>query len=295
MIVLMELMVSIALAVVGAALGSFGGATLWRLRARQLARDRKDKQPYNHKEFNKLEDLSKTKLSKDRSRCLHCGHILKWYELIPIVSWVIQGGKCRHCHKPIGWFELLIEVGLAAFFVVSYIFWPFVLDDPLEISRFVIWLAAGVVLAILFAYDAKWFLLPDKLTIILAVLGAGTVTIAAIQSGNPIGSLLSAVGAIGILSGLYLVLYGVSKGKWIGFGDVKLGLGLALLLVDWQLALVALFLANLIGCLIVIPLLATGRLKRSAHVPFGPLLIIGTILAQFVGPALLMFYVGTLI
>lgn len=295
MIMLMEIVVYIGLALLGAALGSFGGATLWRLRARQLARDRKDKEPYDHKEFTKLEDLSKTKLSKDRSRCLSCGHVLKWYELIPIVSWVIQRGKCRQCKKPIGAFEILIEVGLAAFFVVSYAFWPFVLDNPLDITRFVLWLVAGATLAILFAYDTKWFLLPDKLTIIVGVLGIGTVVVAAMQSFNPLGTVISAAVSVGILSGLYLVLYLVSRGKWVGFGDIKLGFGLALLLVDWQLALIALFLANFIGCLIVIPLLLGGKLKRSAHVPFGPLLIIGTILAQLFGPAILMFYIGTLI
>ena len=126
-------------------------------------------------------------------------------------------------------------------------------------------------------------------------LGVATVAIAATQSGNPLGTIFSAIGAVGVLSGLYLVLYLVSQGKWVGFGDVKLGLALALLLVDWQSALVALFLANLIGCLIVIPFMATGKLKRSSHVPFGPLMIAGAVIAQFVSPMIVSLYVGTLI
>lgn len=298
MIVLMEFVIYLALVLVGACLGSFAGATVWRLRARQLAYDKKHHQTVSGKEYNKLEKLVRTPMSKDHSRCLHCGHRLKWYELIPVVSWVIQRGKCRSCKKPIGYFELIIELGLIAFFVVSYAFWPFNLHDPsnpLEVVRFILWLASGVIMAMLFSYDAKWYLLPDKLTIVLAGLGIGTVAIAAIQLGNPLMTIGSAVGAIVVLSGLYLGLYVLSKGKWVGFGDVKLGFGLALLLIDWQLALVALFLANLIGCLIVIPGLMSGKLKRTTHVPFGPLLILGTILAQFVGPAILYFYVGTLI
>ena len=295
MIVLMEFVVYIALILVGACLGSFAGASVWRLRARQLKHDKKDKEPVDAKEYKMLESLATTKMSKDHSHCLHCGYQLKWYDLIPIYSWFSLRGKCRNCHKRIGYFEILIELGMVTFFVASYIFWPFTLDTSLEIARFVIWLLAGVALAMLAAYDLKWFLLPDKLTIIVGVLGVATVAIACLQSGNPLVTILSAVGAAGVLSGLYLVLYLASRGKWVGFGDVKLGLGLAFLLVDWQSALVALFLANLLGCLIVIPLLARGTLKRTSRVPFGPLLIAGTILAQFLGPLLLSFYTGILI
>lgn len=292
---LMEFVIYLALILIGACLGSFAGATVWRLRARQLVVDKKHHETVSGKEFNKLEKLAHTKFSKDRSRCLHCDYTLKWYDLIPVVSWLTLRGKCRNCHKPIGYFELLIELGMIAFFVLSFAFWPFVLDSGLEIPRFIIWLAAGVVLAMLFSYDSKWYLLPDKLTAVVAGLGIVTTAIAAVQSGHPIDTILSALGAVGVLSGLYLVLYAVSKGKWVGFGDIKLGFGLALLLIDWQLALIALFLANLIGCIFVIPGLLSGKLKRTSHVPFGPLLIVGTILAQFIGPAILSFYIGTLI
>ena len=286
----MEYVIYVALVLLGVCLGSFAGATVWRLRAYQLKADKKQKEPVDTKEYAKLEKLTKHKLSKDRSQCLHCGYELKWYDLIPVISWLTLGGKCRHCHKPIGYFEPLIEVGLAAFFVASYIFWPTALSAPLEIAQFVVWLLSGVVLAILFAYDLKWYLLPDKLTALLAGLGAISVTLGVIQSSNPVESILSAVGAVGILSGLYLVLYRISNGRWVGFGDVKLGVGLALLLGNWQLALVALFLANFVGCLIVIPFMALGKLTRESRVPFGPLLIIGMILAFFIGPPLIELY-----
>ena len=97
-----------------------------------------------------------------------------------------------------------------------------------------------------------------------------------------------------MLAGLYAVLYGASRGRWVGFGDVKLGVGLGLLLISWELAFVALFLANFIGCLIVIPLMLAKKLKRTSRIPFGPLLIMGTILAWFVGTPLLAWYMGGL-
>jgi leader peptidase (prepilin peptidase)/N-methyltransferase len=103
------------------------------------------------------------------------------------------------------------------------------------------------------------------------------------------------MGSIVILSGIYLILYQISHGKWIGFGDIKLGLGLALLLADWQLAFVALFMANIIGCLWVIPGMVVGKLKRNSHVPFGPLLIAGGLIAQMIGPYLISAYMSLLI
>ncbi|MEO6109429.1 MAG: prepilin peptidase [Candidatus Saccharimonadales bacterium] len=291
----MEFVIYFALIILGATFGSFAGATVWRLRARQLKHDKKLGEKVDEKEYKKLLPLAKVKLSKDHSHCLHCDYQLKWYDLVPIVSWLSLKGKCRHCRKPIGYFELLIELSVAAFFVVSYALWPFDLNTSLETARFFIWLASGVVLAMLAAYDIKWFLLPDKLNIVLAGLGVATVVIATQQSHDALATVLSAAGGVGILSGLYLVLYVVSKGRWVGLGDVKLGIGLALLLIDWQLALVALFMANLIGCFIVIPLLVTKKLKRNSRVPFGPLLIAGTIVAQLIGTGIVSLYLSTLI
>lgn len=291
----MEWGIYIALVLIGACLGSFAGATVWRLRARQLRDDKKDGEKVDAKELNRLKGLLKSKITSDRSRCLECGYTLRWYDLIPIFSWLSLRGKCRHCHKPIGKFELLIELGMVAFFVLSYALWPFELVTGWEIARLVLWLIAGVALAILFAYDLKWFLLPDKVSFTVIGLGALTVAVASIVSGDVLNTVLSAAAAAGILSGLYLLLYLASKGAWVGFGDIKLGLGLALLLVDWKLALVALFLANLIGCLIVIPLLATKRLERKSHVPFGPLLIAGTVIAFFIGSDVIDWYVFGLI
>lgn len=295
MIVLMnEILVYVALVVFGAAFGSFAGALVWRFRARQLQADKKAGEDYDHKEYSRLKKLLGKNTLNDRSQCLHCGYTLRWYDLIPIVSWLSLRGKCRNCKHPIGVFELLMELGVAAFFALSYAFWPGGVETGLQIAHFVLWLAAGVIMSALLTYDWKWFLLPDALVIALAVVGLGIVGVAAAETGAVVPTLLSALGAVAILSGLYGILYVVSKGQWIGFGDVKLGIGLALILVDWQLAAVALFLANFIGCLIVIPLLATKKLKRNAHIPFGPLLIAGTVLAWFIGWPLLGTYLSAL-
>ena len=288
-----EIIIYIALVLFGATFGSFAAATVWRLRARQLAADKAAGEPYDKKEYTRLKKIIAPAMS-DHSQCLHCSYKLRWYDLIPIVSWVSLKGKCRNCHKPIGWFEFGMEIGVAAFFVISYVCWPVALDAPLAITHFALWLAAGVVMALLFAYDLKWFLLPDKLNAALALIGAAIVAVVAAQSGDVIGTLLGALGSLAVLSGLYAVLYLVSQGRWVGFGDVKLGVGLALLLSDWQLALLALFLANLIGCLVVIPLMAAKKLSRTSHVPFGPMLIAGVVVAWFVGKELITWYLSSI-
>ena len=283
-------LIYLVLVLLGLCLGSFAGATMWRLRARQLAYDKANGEHVDQGEYEKLYKLSKTSLFSDRSKCLDCSYTLKWYDLIPIISWISIGGKCRKCKKPIGYLEPLFEIGVATFFVLSFAFWPYPLNTGLGIIQFVLWLAAGVGLAILFAYDLLWYLLPDQVSIAVIVIGLLNTLLVIVGATDKAGALFSIIGAITILSGLYWAIYVVSKGKWIGFGDIKLGLGLALLLADWRLAFIALFAANIIGCLIVLPGMALGKLKRDSHVPFGPLLIIGFIIAGLAGNYLINLY-----
>lgn len=296
MIVLMEqFIIYLALILVGLCMGSFAGASMWRLRARQLVQDKTNGEKVDQKEYKLLHKLTTTSLLTDHSVCLHCSYKLKWYDMIPLLSWLYLGGKCRKCRQPIGYLEPLIEVGMAVFFVISYAFWPYPLHSSLEITRLILWLIAGVGLAILFAYDQIWSLLPDKLNYIVIGIGAISAVLVIIGSHDKISALLSLIGSMIILSGLYWIIYMISRGAWIGFGDIKLGLALALLLADWRLAFIALFAANLIGSLIVIPAMAMKKLTRNSHVPFGPLLIIGFLIAGLAGNYLINLYIYNLI
>ena len=285
----MNSVIYVGLALFGLVLGSFAGASVWRLRARQLVADKKAGESVDAAEYNQLKKLTQVKTSKDRSRCLHCGYELRWYDLIPLVSWLTLRGRCRRCRQPIGLMELLIELGTALFFVLSYALWPVPLDGGLAIAGLATWLVAGVGLAILFAYDAKWFLLPDSITYSVIGLGLVSAILTVAASDAPGAAVLNIFGSVAVMSGIYFALYIVSKGRWIGFGDIKLGLALGLFIADWQLALVGLFLANFIGCLIVIPLMVMGKLRPDSHVPFGPLLIVGAILAKLIGVFIIDF------
>jgi prepilin signal peptidase PulO-like enzyme (type II secretory pathway) len=287
-----RVVVSVILGVLGLVVGSFVGATMWRLRAWQLRTDTDSGEKVDSKDKRQVSKLQKKSLVSDRSVCLHCGHALRWYDLIPLLSWVLIGGKCRYCRKQIGLLEPFIEIGMATFFVASFLFWPSSLGAPLEVTRFVLWLVSGAALALLFAYDSKWFLLPNRIVFPLIGLGLLNSLIVLYEHQFSINVIADIVYSCLILSGLYYLIYLVSQRQWVGFGDVKLGLALALLLANWQLAILALFLANIIGTLIVLPMILGGRIRRQAHIPFGPLLISGWFLAGLFGPYIVKWYMS---
>ncbi len=256
---------ALSLFLIGLCLGSFVNAAVWRIK-------------------------HKKDLLVERSECTKCHYKLAWYDLVPVLSWVFLRGKCRKCHKPISPQYPLVELAVAAFFVASFAFWPYDLNTINQLLMFGIWLLSGVGLAILFVYDLRWLILPDKVVIPIIGLGIANAIVVGLQADNFGYFLFNLLGSIAILSGFYFFLYIASRGKWIGFGDIKLGLALGLLLSDWQLALLAFFLANLIGTLFFAPALSTGKLKRTAHIPFGPFLIAGYLLAGLFGHAIIEWY-----
>ena len=293
MIVLMDILLISVLAVLGLCAGSFAGATVWRLRAKQLVEDKAEGEQVDKSEYDTLLPLTKATVKTDRSRCLHCGHTLQWYDLLPLVSWMSTGGKCRYCHERIGWFEPLMELGMAALFVLSFLLWPFAIQTSIEIGLFALWIIAAVLLIILFAYDLKWFLLPNRAMFPLIFVTAIIAVLQIALSPDWVGTLISMLIGVFILSGLYLLLWLVSKGEWIGFGDVKLGLALAFIVADWQLAFLALFAANFFGLLIVLPGMLMGKISRQTRVPFGPLLILGALFSFFFGHDIIQWYMSS--
>lgn len=283
--------IAILLGLLGLFIGSFVGATVWRLRARQLRADETAGEKISHAESHEVSKLKKTSLLKDRSVCLHCGHQLEWYDLIPLISWLSLQGKCRYCRRPIGWTEPVVELSMAVFFAVSYLHWPTLLTTGFEVAHLAVWLATGTVLAILFIYDMRWFLLPNPIVFTAIGLGIVNVGVTLVDGHFALAQIMNIIYACVVLSGIYYLIYILSRHKWVGFGDVKLGLALALSLADWQLAILALFFANLIGTIIFLPLMVGGKVKRQAHVPFGPLLIGGWLIAGLFGAQIISWYV----
>ncbi|HYG84264.1 MAG TPA: prepilin peptidase [Verrucomicrobiae bacterium] len=255
------------LALLGLCFGSFVNVAVWRIK--------------NNKN-----------LTTDRSECVHCHHKLAWHDLIPVMSWLWLRGKCRYCSKPISLQYPLVELAVAIVFAVSYMAWPYDLAGSVDWIFFGLWLISIVLLTILFIYDLRWFLLPDKVTFPLIAVGVLMAALSIYQAGLGMEAVLQILLAVAILSGLYLGLFMASKGRWIGFGDVKLGIFLGLALSSWPLALLCLFLANLLGCLYVIPGMLLRKLHRSSRIPFGPFLIVGFIISFLWGGSIIDWYLS---
>lgn len=203
-------------------------------------------------------------------------------------------GKCRYCHKKID-DNPLVELSVGVYFVASYLLWPAMINSTYAWFDFSLWLLYGVGLAILFVYDLRWYLLPDRVVWPLAVL-AGIDFIARSISLHlsPSQFFVELALSLFVISGFYYALHLLSKGRWVGLGDVKLGIFMGLAL-GWQAAVMALLLANLIGCLVVIPGLFSGKLRHDSQVPFGPFLIVAFIIAGLWGPQLVQWYSSLLV
>lgn len=290
MIILMDIVVMVGMSLLGAALGSFAGAQVWRLRAAQLEYDKREGEDYDKHEYARLKPLLNKSFRKDRSQCLSCHHELRWYDLVPIISWLALLGKCRYCRKPIGVADFLLELAMGALFLCVITYWPGSLSDPLGWVKLGVLLVAMVALAINFMYDYRWYLLVSGLNWL--VIGCGVVFAGAVvlQSSSVIDALWTILGSVMVLGGLYGVLSAVSKGRLVGEGDIYLGAGLGLLLADWRLSFIALFAANLIGTVLILPQLLSRKLERGSHVPLGPLLILGFLVAWFFGENIITWY-----
>lgn len=267
-------MVAVCIFLFGLALGSFVNALVWRVHEQATS---------SVKRASK--DLS---ITTGRSMCPRCKHQLHIQDLIPVLSWLWLKGKCRYCCKSIGWQYPLVELITAGLFVLSYLVWPHGLDllGSLQLG---VWLLCVTIFMALVVYDLRWMILPDRIVLPLTVLAALQVGLLTAQQRSltvVAGSLLGVL----CLAGLFYLLFQISGGKWIGGGDVKLGVSLGLLVGGPAKALAVLFLAACLGTICTLPLLVLGKKKASQQLPFGPFLIAATIIIYLFGTGLVAWY-----
>ena len=241
--------------------------------------------------------LNQKKTILGRSICPKCKKQIAWYDNVPLLSFILLKGKCRNCKREISWQYPAVELTTSILFVIAFLVnfqfsipstldnfqtifnWQFSTPSTIMFLRDILFIS---ILIIIFIYDLRWQLILDKITLPAMAVALGLNLWLGM---NWINLLLAA----GIGGGFFLAQYLVSRGRWIGGGDIRLGVLMGLML-GWPQILVALFLAYVSGSIIGIGLLATGRKQWSSRVPFGAFLSAATIVAMLWGEEMLHWY-----
>ncbi len=235
-----------------------------------------------------------------RSHCVHCRTQLRWFELIPVFSFMVQRGRCRSCHRALSWQYPIVEIACGFIFLIpAFLFNAF---DPLgyQIGLSVLWTAAFTLLLLVFVVDFRIFLIPDEINIVLACLGVAFIALQSHygQFGNFFGSLLGpAASVFGLRESIWMnhvaaalsamaffgAVFLITRGRGMGLGDVKLAGALGLLM-GWPDILFLIVIAFLIGSAVSLVLIAFRKKGFKDMVPFGPFLVTAAALIFFFGP-----------
>lgn len=225
-----------------------------------------------------------------RSGCLSCGAPLLWYDMIPVFSWILLLGRCRACGSRISVQYPLVEAATAILFVLVGMA---TLSIPLKAIALII----VALLVLIAAYDIRHTIIPNEWVYAFAFLAfvvSSPVALSSVGQGGGIGILMLFLSGPVCALPLF-ALWAISRGRWMGFGDVKLAVGIGWLL-GLSSGLSAIFLAFVIGAVISVGMLLAQYMRRhvsrhrlrgritglgsqapgltmKSEVPFGPFLI----------------------
>jgi len=200
-----------------------------------------------------------------RSKCDHCKKPLRWWELIPVISFLLLGGRCNRCHKKLSIQYSLVE-GITA---IGFAYVGFISVSPVILVLTLIVLCS---LVVIFFSDWKYQIIPDS----MVILGSIAAVVLAAQLSTPV--LVSRI-AIGILCSLFFgALWLVTRGRGMGLGDVKLVFLLGVLL-GYPGIIVALYVAFLTGAIVGVILVLARKKSFKSSVAFGPFLVVGALVA----------------
>ena len=222
-------------------------------------------------------------LARPRSRCPACGHAIRWYENIPVVSWLALRGKCSACKARISVRYPLVELATAGVFAYCAWRWGVTWAGAA-------WAGFGAAILALALIDWDTTLLPDDIT--LPLVWAGLIAAALGLSGPTLAQ--SLWGAVAGYMSLWLVFQAFKffTGKeGMGYGDFKLFAALGAWF-GWQALVPIILMASVIGTVVGIGLKLSSRLREGRYVPFGPFLALGGLAAMVFGPAAILRTVG---
>ncbi len=209
-----------------------------------------------------------------RSHCPYCKKTLRWYELIPLLSFLLQLGRCRSCGKALSWQYPIVEI--AGGFILAL--------TPIYLTSAPIWVLILLTLLLITLIDLRLSVIPDQLNVLMVLLAVGLL-IRDFSWPVLVNHLLGAF--VGFLAIGVLVL--ASKGRGIGVGDWKLVAALGLLF-GWPKVLVLLAQAFVAGGIAGAVILLVGAKKLKDAIPFGPFLALASVLTLIFGDTIIRLY-----
>lgn len=234
--------------------------------------------------FNVLIDrLPNEESIMGRSHCDHCRHKLGPFDLIPVVSYLVLRGKCEYCGKKISFVNTLVEILTGVLFVVTWIALPtvgMVHELSLQILFFQKILYLGIIscLIVVFFADAKYRIIPDSIQVVFFLLSLLLTFSLGFTSKILLDRVIASFGVM--LPILFLFL--VTKGRGMGFGDVKFAFSMGLLL-GLRNGFIALYLAFIFGALFGLVTIMFGKNSLKSKIAFGPFLVLGLCSLLFFG------------
>ena len=215
-----------------------------------------------------------------RSHCPTCYQVLKWYDLVPVISWLALLGRCRSCRVRIPPRYPLTELTAAIAFALSFTVYGFAYAALLSLGVAVVLLAVSLI-------DLSTTEIPNGLVIALVPFAVAAVFV------FPEVSVLSR--GIGFFTvSLPMLIVAIAISGAFGGGDIKL-MAVCGFLLGWQNSLLAFFIAVLIGGGFAVYLLVSGKRGRGEHMVFGPALCTGVFIAQLFGYRIVDWYMGLLV
>ncbi|HSV94766.1 MAG TPA: prepilin peptidase [Spirochaetia bacterium] len=236
-----------------------------------------------------------------RSMCPKCKHQLAWFYNIPLLSFLWLKGRCAYCKKKISLRYPLIEsltgVLFVWWFVVGFNFFQLV-GSPWSFIQPVFWLIVGMVMLSIFMIDLFYMVIPFSLNLLLFSLAlfyrVSLTGFGIMQTKDLLLALLSGLGLCLLFVTLQKITKTIKKVDGIGLGDIFLAPSLGLLL-GWPRILPGVFSSFVFGAIVGLVLLLFGKKKIGQYLPFGPFLILGTIIALVWGETIWMWYMGFLV
>lgn len=219
-----------------------------------------------------------------RSHCDRCKHVLAWYDLFPVLSFLFLRGRCRYCGKKLSLQYPLIELLTGGIFLSVFVFGSYALTWE-GISAMLLGFGVASSFIVLGMIDIKYGILPDK------VILFGTLLVFLNLLFHPQALLFHLLTGL-CYSVFFLLIYVFTRGKGMGFGDVKLAFFLGMFL-GFPHVLTAAYVAFLTGAIVAIILVLIGKRKfHGGAIPFGPFLIFGTVVGYYFGNVIWNYFLS---